>query len=139
MPLVEPPQPTRLGEVPWLEPSPGRLAGGCGAGATLGPETRYLETESRISLAFVTALQVLPPRQVAALILRDLLGLRAYEVAEMLDSTVGAVESALKRARSGLERHRAITGDPGTGEGGGADSAAEEALVAEFVRGLRGG
>ncbi len=68
-PKVEPPEPTRLGEVLWLEPYPDTLF----AGATdvpLGPEARYEQTES-ISLAFVTALQVLPPRQTSVLVLRD--------------------------------------------------------------------
>ena len=96
---VDPPEPTRLGEVVWLEPYPG--CAGRGA-APLGPEARYEQTES-ISLAFVTALQVLPPRQVAVLILRDVLGFRASEVAEMLDSTVESVNSALRRARVGLQ------------------------------------
>ena len=85
VPGVEPPEPTRLGEVAWLEPFPDALLEGA-IDVPLGPEARYEQTES-ISLAFVTALQLLPPRQLAVLILRDVLGFRASEVAEMLDST----------------------------------------------------
>ena len=110
-PHVGPPEPTRLGEVVWLEPYPDTLLEGADGGP-LGPEARYEQTES-ISLAFVTALQVLPPRQLAVLILRDVLGLRAREVAEMLDSTVDSVNSALKRARAGLQRRRTAAGAPG--------------------------
>jgi RNA polymerase sigma factor (sigma-70 family) len=84
VPKVEPPEPSRLGEVVWLEPLPDAL--GEGGSAPLGPEARYEQTES-ISLAFVTALQALPPRQLAVLILRDVLGFHASEVADMLDST----------------------------------------------------
>ena len=97
---VEPPEPTRLGEVVWLEPYPDALLE-CPIDVPLGPETRYEQNES-ISLAFVTALQVLPPRQVAVLVLRDVLGFHANEVADMLDSTVESVNSALKRARATL-------------------------------------
>jgi len=104
VPSVEPPEPTRLGEVVWLQPYPDALLEGALNGA-LGPEARYEQAES-ISLAFVTALQVLPPRQVAVLILRDVLGFRASEVAGMLEVTVEAVNSALKRARASLRRHR---------------------------------
>ena len=83
VPEVEPPEPTRLGEVVWLEPFPDALLEGA-IDVPLGPEARYEQTES-ISLAFVTALQVLPPRQLAVLILRDVLGFHANEVADMLD------------------------------------------------------
>ncbi len=102
IPQVEPPKPDRLGEVVWLEPFPDALLEGA-IDMPLGPEARHEQTEA-ISLAFVTALQVLPPRQLAVLILRDVLGFHANEVADMLDSTVGSVNSALKRARATLQR-----------------------------------
>ena len=86
IPGVEPPEPTRLGEVVWLEPYPDALLEGAITRSPPGPEARYEQTES-ISLAFVTALQVLPPRQLAVLILRDVSGFQAQEVAEMLDAT----------------------------------------------------
>jgi hypothetical protein len=66
IPHVEPPEPTRLGEVAWLQPFPDALLEGA-TGVPPGPEARYERAES-ISLAFVTALQVLPPRQLAVLI-----------------------------------------------------------------------
>jgi len=106
---VEPPEPTRLGEVVWLEPLPDALVEG-GLDAPLGPEARYEQTEA-VTLAFVTALQVLPPRQIAVLVLRDVLGFSAKETAEMLESTVESVTSALKRARAGLDRRRADLAD----------------------------
>jgi RNA polymerase sigma-70 factor (ECF subfamily) len=129
IPDVTPPEPTRLGEVVWLEPFPDALLAGAGTGPP-GPEARYDQVEA-ISLAFVTALQALPPRQVAVLILRDVLGYPASEVAGMLDSTVGSVNSALKRARAGL-RHLRPTGehDPPPAPG----SPSERALVAKFAR-----
>src|SRR6266511_1987353 len=110
MPEVEPPEPTRLGELVWLEPYPDALLEGA-IDVPLGPEARYEQTEA-ISLAFVTALQVLPPRQLAVLILRDVLGFPANEVAGMLDTSVDSVTSALKRARAGLERARPVEGEP---------------------------
>lgn len=130
IPEVEPPAPTRLGEVVWLEPYPDALLEGA-INVPLGPEARYAQTEA-ISLAFVTALQVLPARQRAVLILREVLGYHANEVAEMLDSTVESVNSALKRARASLQRRLP---PPGTREAPPApDSPAERALVAHFVR-----
>ena len=129
IPGVDRPEPTRLGEVAWIEPYPDALLEGA-MGVPLGPEACYEQTES-ISLAFVTALQLLPPRQLAVLILRDVLGFRASEVAGMLDSTVESVNSALKRARATLQRQAPAAGhEPAPAAG----SAAEEAIVAEFVR-----
>ena len=110
IPSVQPPEPTRLGEVTWLEPFPDALLAGALDGP-LGPEARYEQTES-ISLAFVTALQVLPPRQVAVLILRDVLGFPASEVADMLDSSVDSVNSALKRARASMQGRQPPTARP---------------------------
>ena len=130
VPGVEPPEPTRLGEVVWLEPFPDALLEGA-IDVPLGPEARYEQTES-ISLAFVTALQVLPPRQLAVLILRDVLGFHADEVADMLDSTVESVNSALKRARAGLQRRLPPAADREPPPA--PDSPAEEAIVARFVR-----
>jgi RNA polymerase sigma-70 factor (TIGR02960 family) len=97
---VEPPEPTRLSDVTWLQPYPDVLLGSL-ADAERGPEARY-EAREAISLAFVTALQLLPPRQRAALILRDVLGFHASEVAGMVDATEESVTSALKRARAML-------------------------------------
>ncbi len=129
VPGVAPPEPTRLGDVPWLEPYPDALRKGAPA-VPLGPEARYEQTES-ISLAFVTALQVLPPRQLAVLLLRDVLGFHASEVAGMLGATVDSVNSALKRARSSLERRRppADASEPPPAPG----SPSEEATLARFV------
>ena len=109
------PEPTRLGEVSWLEPYPDVLLEGLADGAP-GPEARYEATEA-ISLAFVTALQLLPPRQRAVLILRDVLGFRASETAGILDSTEESVTSALKRARATLGRRAPGAGGPARAAG----------------------
>ncbi len=130
VPNVEPPEPTRFGEVVWLQPFPDALLEGA-IDVPLGPEARYEQTES-ISLAFVTALQVLPPRQLAVLVLRDVLGYHADEVAGMLDSTVDSVTSALKRARASLQRRQPPVA--GREPPPAADSPAEDAIVASFVR-----
>jgi RNA polymerase sigma-70 factor (ECF subfamily) len=94
------------GELLHLQPYPDRLLDELTA-ASLGPEARY-ELRETVELAFVTALQLLPPKQRAALILRDVLGWSAKETAGALADSVAAVESALQRARASLERGRAL-------------------------------
>src|SRR5262249_25914458 len=90
------------GEVVWLDPYPDALLAEF-ADATPGPEARY-ESAEAISLAFITAIQLLPPRQRAVLVLRDVLGFRASETAQLLGTSEESVTSALKRARAALER-----------------------------------
>ena len=134
MPDIDPPEPTRLGEIVWLEPYPDTLLEGA-INTPLAPEARYEQTEA-ISLAFVTALQILPARQRAVLILREVLGYHANEVADMLDSTTESINSALKRARAGLQRHLSEREDEAPPA---PDSPAERALVAKFVRAYESG
>ncbi len=90
----------RNNEVLWLEPFPDAWL----AEAAENPEARYTRSES-VSLAFLTALQLLPPRQRAILILSDVLDWRASEIAHLLEITVSAVNSALHRARVTLEKN----------------------------------
>ncbi len=92
------PVPTRETDIIWLEPIPDVLLDGLPDSGP-GPEALYAASES-ISLAFITVLQTLPPRQRAALILRDVMGFHAAEVAEMLETSEESVTSALKRARA---------------------------------------
>jgi RNA polymerase sigma-70 factor (TIGR02960 family) len=97
---VQPPEPTRRSEVVWLEPYPDLLLADLPDDAP-GPQARY-EAREAISLAFITALQLLPPQQRAALILRDVLGFHTGEAAEILQASEQSVASALKRARATL-------------------------------------
>jgi RNA polymerase sigma-70 factor (TIGR02960 family) len=129
VPGVEPPEPTQLSEVPWLQPFPDALLDG-GIDMPPGPEVRYEQTES-ISLAFVSALQILPSRQVAVLVLRDVLGFHSREVAEMLETTVDSVNSSLKRARATLEEKLGSSRDLQTAPSAIAPS--EELIVDRFV------
>ena len=85
----------------WLDPFPDAMIGD----AECGPEARY-EIRESIGLSFVAGLQRLPIQQRAALVLRDVLGFSAAEVADMLDSTLASVNSALQRARSAFEATR---------------------------------
>jgi RNA polymerase sigma-70 factor (ECF subfamily) len=122
------PEPTRTVDPIWLQPYPDDLLTGL-PDAAPGPETRYEQRES-ISLAFVTAMQSLPPRQRAVLVLRDVLGFRAAEVAGMLEMTEDAVTSALKRARSGV---------PDTDRDRTAMSTQERVVAARFADAIEGG
>jgi RNA polymerase sigma-70 factor (ECF subfamily) len=91
--------------VPWLQPYPDALLDELVSDQP-GPEAQAITRDS-ISLAYLTAIQLLPPRQRAVLILRDVLDWPAREVAVQLDSTVPAVKSALQRARMTLAEHQA--------------------------------
>jgi RNA polymerase sigma-70 factor (TIGR02960 family) len=99
--MTEPPDPTRRTEPIWVEPYPDVLLEDL-PDRSPGSAARYEARES-IELAFVVALQRLPPRQRAALVLQDVLGFRTAEVAEMLDTGEGSVKGALQRARAALD------------------------------------
>jgi RNA polymerase sigma-70 factor (TIGR02960 family) len=125
---VEPPEPTRRGEVVWLEPCPDALLADLPDSAA-GPEARY-EAREAVSLAFITALQLLPPRQRAALILCDVLDFPARQAAEMLDTTDQSVASALKRARATLARELPTPDQPAPA----ANSRTEHELLGRLVQ-----
>jgi RNA polymerase sigma-70 factor (TIGR02960 family) len=99
--MTQMPEPTRWSEPVWLEPYPDVLLDGIPDHAP-GPESRY-ETKESIALAFIVGLQHLPAQQRAVLVLRDVLGFRAAEVAEMLDITSASVNSLLIRARAAFD------------------------------------
>ncbi|MDA0171882.1 RNA polymerase subunit sigma-70 [Solirubrobacter taibaiensis] len=117
------PEPTRHGEPLWLEPYPDAWLA--------GPEARF-ELRETVTLAFVAAIQRLPARQRAVLVLRDVLGFHAAEVAEMLDSSAGSVNSALQRARATLEA-RPVAGSPGP------RSTRERELAGRFAEAVESG
>jgi len=122
------PPPAADDEPVWLEPYPDTLLAGL-PDAAPGPEARYEARES-ISLAFVAAVQHLPPQQRAVLVLRDALGYRAAEAADMLGCTLDTVNGALKRARSALSSRiprDALSQAPLPG------SAAERQVVDQFT------
>ncbi len=124
-PPSDAPEPTRRAEPVWLQPYPDALLEDLPDRAA-GPDVRY-ESKEAVGLAFVWGLQRMPPQQRAVLVLRDVLGYRAAEVAEMLDTTVASVTSALQRARATLD-----TAGPPPGARALGDSRAERALVARF-------
>ena len=106
--MIEMPEPTRYGEPIWLQPYPDVLLEGVPDHAP-GPEARY-EAKEAVALAFIVGLQHLPPQQRAVLVLRDVLGFRAAEVAETLDTTEASVNSLLRRARAAFESRLPASG-----------------------------
>jgi RNA polymerase sigma-70 factor (TIGR02960 family) len=120
--------PHSFAEVSWLEPYPDRLLDEIAASDD-EPDAVVVERET-IELAFLAALQVLPPRQRAAFILRDVLGRPAAEAATLLDISVAAANSALQRARATMQRHLpAARADWAAGTA----SAEERALLDRFI------
>lgn len=106
--MTQMPEPTRWNEPVWLEPYPDFLLEGIPDEAP-GPEARY-ETKEAIALAFIVGLQHLPAQQRAVLVLRDVLGYRAGEAAEMLETSEASVNSLLRRARAAFESRLPATG-----------------------------
>jgi RNA polymerase sigma-70 factor (TIGR02960 family) len=127
------PSPTRMSEPLWLEPYPDVLIEGVADDAP-GPEARY-ETKEAVALAFVSGLQHLPPRQRAVLVLRDVLGFRAAEVADMLDTSEASVNSALQRARATHDARLPATRDRAPLP----RSASERGLLASFAEAFEDG
>jgi RNA polymerase sigma-70 factor (TIGR02960 family) len=115
-------------EVPWLQPYPDRLLDQV-APSDEQPDAVVVNRET-IELAFLAAMQVLPPRQRAALIARDVLGWSASETATLLESSVPAANSALQRARATMQEHLpARRAEWSAGE----PSAQERALLEQFI------
>jgi RNA polymerase sigma-70 factor (TIGR02960 family) len=125
VPGVSPPEPSGWGEISWLEPFPTVLIEEM-LESRGQPDLRYQEVES-VSLTFVTALQSLPRRSLAALVLTDILGFRADEAASMLGTTVSGVNSALRRAREKMKR---LPADRGSAS---AAAEASERVVRDFA------
>jgi RNA polymerase sigma-70 factor (ECF subfamily) len=118
-------------EVPWLQPYPDRLLD---EPAVPGgePDPAVIERET-IELAFVAALQVLPPRQRAALIARDVLGWPASQTAVLLEMSVAAANSALQRARATMRAHLPARRADWPSAAAGELSEAERDLLGQFI------
>ena len=128
VPPFDPPPPSRRSEMTWLQPYPDTLLERAAEQAP-GPAVRYLARET-VELAFIAALQELPPRQIAALLLCDVLDYSSAEVAAMLNTTATAVKGTLQRARASVARHRTSRG----GSHCPADSTQERDLAQRFAQ-----
>jgi RNA polymerase sigma-70 factor (ECF subfamily) len=124
------PEPSRRDEVVWLEPYPDSAIEF--DAPVPGPEAQF-ESREAVSLAFVAAVQTMPPRQRAILVLRDVLGYRGAEVADLLDTTEDAVASGLKRARTALACRESVEAPALP------NSPAERRVLAAFVTAFEGG
>jgi RNA polymerase sigma-70 factor (ECF subfamily) len=111
--------------VTWLQPFPDAYLEDIEDNAP-GPGARYVGREA-VALAFITGLQLLPPRQAAAVVLRDVLCFSAAEVADMIGTSTTGLKGVLQRARASLDRHRAAEAPPPPG------SAAERELAQRFA------
>ena len=123
------PEPASGGEVPWLQPYPDRLLDELAADDADSPEA-VVAAQETIELAYLVAVQHLAPRPRAVLVLRDVLGWPAREVAEALGDSVHSVNSALQRARAGMREH--LPTDRQDWAGGDTDAATRE-LVRRFT------
>ena len=132
VPPFEPPEPSRRGDVTWLQPYPDAWLEQLPDAAPL-PAAR-LELRESVELAFIAALQRLPPRQAAAVILCDALGFSMAEAARMLDATPIAVKGALQRARATLALKREAASDAPTPR-----SESERQLAQRFARAFTDG
>jgi RNA polymerase sigma-70 factor (ECF subfamily) len=127
------PEPNATSDVMWLEPYPDHLLEAI-ADAAPGPDAR-IEAREAISLAFVASLQLLPARQRAVLVLRDVLGFRAKQVAVMLDTSEESVSSALRHARANLRRRLPSSADPPPAP----NSPAERAIIEQLTTAYEAG
>ncbi|MGI8417739.1 MAG: RNA polymerase subunit sigma-70 [Nakamurella sp.] len=127
IPPFQPPEPSRRGDVSWLQPYPDRWLQECVGGP--GPAARYQQREA-VELAFVVALQRLPPRQAASLLLCDVLGYSISEAATMVDASPTAIKGTLQRARRSLARQSVTPGADGAAT---TASAAERELARRFA------
>jgi len=133
-PPIRPPAPVSDDEPVWLEPYPDHLLADLTSSAQ-GPEARYEARES-ISLAFIAALQRLPPGQRATFVLRDVMGFPAAETADILGCTAEMVDGSLSRARSTI----APLVHPGElGQAPPPGSAREREVLARFAAAWEGG
>lgn len=127
------PGPATGGEVLWLQPYPDRLLDELPADNDDEPETVAVARET-IELAYLVAVQHLAPRPRAVLILRDVVGWPAKDVADLLGDSVNSVNSALQRARAGMREHLpARRQDWTAGSSGGEDDAATRELVRRYT------